>query len=149
MEIHKLESTELSAFKELIGIFMAVFENDSELADDEHLHKLLNNPDFMVFVVNVDGKIIGGLTLYVLHAYYCNKPQAYIYDVAIAKVYQGLGYGSQLMSEVCAYCAKHGFDQAYVEAESEDQDAIRFYRQTPFSHEMGAVHFTYALSGKA
>jgi aminoglycoside 3-N-acetyltransferase I len=148
MEIQKLQSTELADFKKLIRIFNLVFENEDVVADDLYLQKLIANPDFIVFVVRMDGKIVGGLTVYVLHQYYHNKPQAYIYDVGIDPEFQGRGLGKKLMSEVCDYFRTNGFDQAYVEAESEDLEAIRFYRQTPFSHEMGAVHFTYSFSGE-
>jgi aminoglycoside 3-N-acetyltransferase I len=36
-----------------------------------------------------------------------------------------------------------GFEDAYVEAESNDIDAVNFYRKTKYSSEMNAIHFTY------
>lgn len=43
MEIKKLEKKDLPDFRKLIEIFKDVFENDSEILDDEYLKKLLSN----------------------------------------------------------------------------------------------------------
>ncbi len=146
MEIKKLNSDSLMDFKSLIEIFKVVFENDEPIANDEQLRKLLRNPDFYVFVVMSNSKVVGGLTIYVLHRYYGTKPIAYIYDVGVSPNFQGRGLGKALIAEVCNFCKENGFEDAYVEAESDDIDAVEFYRKTKFSSEMNAIHFTYDLS---
>ena len=145
MEIRKLDRNDVSDFRSLVEIFKHVFENEEPLSDNEQLGKLLSNPDFLVFVVRQNDQVVGGLTIYVLHRYYGSKPLAYIYDVGIAPEFQGQGLGKALMAEVCKYCEDHGFEDAYVEAESEDQDAVDFYRKTKFSSELNAIHFTYTF----
>lgn len=146
MEIKKLNSGNLANFKSLIEIFKDVFENDEPIANDEQLGKLLTNPDFFVFVVLLNNEVVGGLTIYVLHRYYDTKPIAYIYDVGISPDFQGKGLGKALIAEVCNFCKQNGFEDAYVEAESDDIDAVSFYRKTKFSSEMNAIHFTYDLT---
>lgn len=146
MEIKKLTSDNLSAFKSLIEIFKVVFENDEPIANEEQLGKLLSNPDFFVFVAISNNKVVGGLTIYVLHRYYGTKPVAYIYDVGVSPNLQGQGLGKALIAEVCNFCKKNNFEDAYVEAESDDIGAVCFYRKTKFSAEMKAIHFTYDLS---
>lgn len=146
MEIKKLNSGSLANFKSLIKIFKDVFENDEPIANDEQLGKLLTNPDFFVFVVLLNNEVVGGLTIYVLHRYYDTKPIAYIYDVGISPDFQGQGLGKALIAEVCNFCKQNGFEDAYVEAESDDIDEVSFYRKTKFSSEMNAVHFTYDLT---
>lgn len=145
MEIKKLDKNEISDFRSLIEIFKDVFENEEQVSDDSHLESLLSNPDFMVFVVKLNGKVVGGLTIYVLHRYYGVKPMAYIYDVGITPKHQGKGLGKSLIAEVCQFCKQHNFEDAYVEAESDDIDAVDFYRKTNFSHEINAIHFTYTF----
>jgi aminoglycoside 3-N-acetyltransferase I len=78
MEIKKLNHNEVSDFRKLVEIFKIVFDNEEQLSDNEHLGKLLSNPDFLVFVVRQSNKIVGGLTIYILHRY-STKPVAYIY----------------------------------------------------------------------
>ncbi|MBX2967700.1 MAG: GNAT family N-acetyltransferase [Cyclobacteriaceae bacterium] len=148
MEIKRLNQNETADFKILIEIFNEVFENNVGIPGDEHLGKLLANPDFMVFVVKLNNNVVGGLTLYVLHQYYNVKPLAYIYDVGISPNFQGQGLGKKLMEEVCAFCNKNGFEEAYVEAENDDLDAINFYKKTRFSNELLARHFTYSFTDK-
>jgi aminoglycoside 3-N-acetyltransferase I len=145
MEIKKLNHNEVSEFRNLVEIFKEVFENEEPISENEHLSKLLSNPDFLVFIVKENEKVLGGLTIYVLHRYYGTKPVAYIYDVGITPDRQGQGLGKLLISEVCKYCKDSEFEDAYVEAESDDVDAINFYRKTRFSNEMNAIHFTYTF----
>lgn len=146
MEIKKLDKSEVSDFRNLIEIFKDVFENNEQIPDNEHLGMLLSNPDFMVFVITINSKVVGGLTIYVLHRYFSVKPIAYIYDVGVTPNHQGQGLGKALMAEVCQYCKQNNFEDAYVEAETEDIDAVNFYRKTKFSNEMSATHFTYLLN---
>lgn len=146
MEIKKLNANSLREFKSLIEIFKLVFENNEPIAKDEQLSKLLSNPDFFVFVVMSNNEVLGGLTMYVLHRYYGTKPIAYIYDVGVSPNFQGQGIGKALISEVCSFCKQNNFEDVYVEAESDDIDAVEFYRKTKFSSEMNAIHFNYDLS---
>lgn len=143
MQIRQLNQEELSDFRRLVEIFKEVFESEVPIADNQQLSKLLAHPDFRVFVVKQGNEVAGGLTLYVLHQYYNTRPLAYLYDVAIAPAYQGQGLGKQLMAEVCNYCRANGFEAAYAEAESDDIDAVEFYRKTTYSSAMNAIHFTY------
>ncbi|MGL4599788.1 MAG: GNAT family N-acetyltransferase [Bacteroidia bacterium] len=146
MEIKKLDKNELANFREVVAIFKTVFANDEAIAPDQHLTKLLANPDFMVFVVKVNNKVVGGLTIYILHRYFNEKPIAYIYDVGVEPSYQGKGFGKALIAEVCNFCKTNGFEDAYVEAESDDSDAVNFYRKTNATNEMNAIHFTYSFN---
>jgi aminoglycoside 3-N-acetyltransferase I len=102
----------------------------------------------MAFVVKVNNKVVGGLTIYVLHGYYGTKPIAYIYDVGIAPEFQGKGFGKALIAQVCDFCKTNGFEDAYVEAERDDIGAVNFYRKTKFSNEINAIHFTYSFGSK-
>jgi aminoglycoside 3-N-acetyltransferase I len=146
MMVEKLTTNQIVEFKQLIEIFCDVFEMESVITSDQYLGRLLANQDFMVFVVKVNNEIVGGLTIYVLHQYYQDKPQAYIYDVGIKKDFQRKGLGKILINEVNSFCFNHGFALSYVEAEADDLDAVNFYRNTNVSDELTAVHFTYQLN---
>jgi aminoglycoside 3-N-acetyltransferase I len=145
MEVKRLNKYEIADFRNLVKIFQNVFENEENISDNEHLGKLLTNPYFMVFVVKQKYKVVGGLTIYILDRYYGTKPVAYIYDVAISPEFQGKGFGKALIAEVCKYCEDNGFEDAYVAAESDDMDAVNFYKKTKISSEMNTVQFTYTF----
>lgn len=144
-EIQKLDSSEVSDFRNLVKIFKVVFENEEQISENNQLGKLLSNPDFMVFVAKQNNKVLGGLTIYVLHRYFGAKPVAYIYDIAVSPDFQGKGLGKALIAEVCKYCKENGCEDAYVEAESDGIEALNFYRKTKFSSEINAIQFTYTF----
>jgi aminoglycoside 3-N-acetyltransferase I len=145
-QIEKLSSNHLNEFCDLINIFENVFEmKDFTMPAKEHLQLLLKKPDFMVFVAKENDQVVGGLTVYILDSYYRAKPSAYIYDVGILPEYQRKGVGKQLMVYLTQYCKEKGFEDAYVEAEADDKMALSFYRNTAFSSELHATHFTYSF----
>ncbi len=143
--VKKLNHDDVSDFRDLIDIFKDVFEIDQPVASNTHLSSLLSNRDFLAFVVKQNEIVLGGLTIYVLHSYYQTKPVAYIYDVGITPKFQGQGLGKLLIAEVCQYCKVSGFEDIYVETESDDIDAVSFYRKTKCSSEMNTVQFTYVF----
>jgi len=146
IEIKKLTTENVDEFVELIAIFNDVFESDDiTVPGEQYLADLLNKPDFLVLVARFGEMVIGGLTVYVLHSYYSAKPVAYIYDVGVRKDFQRNGAGIKLIESLKAYCEENGFDHAYVEAESDDQQAIAFYTKTKSDSSLHATHFTYEL----
>jgi aminoglycoside 3-N-acetyltransferase I len=145
MIIRKLERNDLASFKSLINIFNEVFENERSLPADDHLLALLENRDFIVFTVNVEDEVVGGLTIYVLNSYYSTRPAAYIYDVGISPSFQGQGLGKALITEVCSYCRSHDFQEAFVQADLDDTEALSFYRKSNSSSELKAVQFSYSF----
>ncbi len=146
IEIKKLSTQDISNFVDLLNIFEQVFEMDNfNKPDEKHLKSLLNKPDFFTLVAKHDSKVIGGLTVYILHRYYSTKPIAYIYDLGVLAEYQRKGIGQKLITYLTEYCKENGFEEAYVEAETDDTQAVNFYRTTDFSNELQATHFTYSF----
>jgi len=146
IELKLLNSNSIHEFEQLLKIFHIVFEHDVALPSKEYLQNLLSKDDFKVFVVMVDGTVVGGLTIYVLHSYYVEQPQAFIYDVGITPDFQDKGIGKRLLKEVLGFCKKNGYSEAFVEAENDDDDeAIAFYRRTKPNSEMKALQFTYTF----
>ncbi len=131
---------------ELIAVFEEVFEMvDCKRPDQAYLGKLLGKDSFFAVVAKIDKRIIGGLTVYVLHPYYSQKPLAYIYDLAVKKDFQRQGVGRRLMAYTNDYCREHGFEGAFVQAEKADDYAIDFYRSTKPATEEPVVHFYYSF----
>lgn len=145
-EIKTLSSQDTNDFVALIKIFSDVFEmKDLKIPAHKYLENLLNKPDFLVLVAKHDNTVIGGLTVYVLHRYYSTKPIAYIYDVGVMPNYQRKGIGKKLISYLTQYCEENNFEDAYVEAETDDTHAVNFYKTTQISSVLQATHFTYSF----
>lgn len=149
IEIRKLNPTDIDDFSNLVKVFEVVFEwGNFKFPKTKHLQRLLDNSNYLVFVATSDKKLVGGLTAHVLDRYDTEKPSAYIYDLAVITDLQRKGVGKLLIVTLNEYCKKYGFNEVFVQAESDDIQAVNFYRTTPISNEMKATHFTYSFDSK-
>lgn len=146
LELKILSSQDTDDFIKLIRIFGDVFEIENlKILDNNYLKSLLDKPDFLVLIGKYNNEVIGGLAVYILHRYYSTKPVAYIYDVGVMPNHQRKGVGKKLISYLTKYCEENGFEDAYVEAETEDLQAVNFYKTTKITSELQATHFTYSF----
>lgn len=147
--IQKLSNQHLDEFVALVRLFEQVFEwEQNAVPGRAHLQKVLENPSFLVFVAKVEQQLVGGLTVHVLPRYDSEKPSAYIYDLAVSPDWQRMGIGQKLIATLNDYCEQNGFDEVFVQAETDDTHAVNFYRKTPITDELQASHFTYTLPQK-
>lgn len=146
IQIERLTHRNIDDFSDLIKVYVEVFEWDNfSFPSKTHLQKLLNNEGFLVFVAKAKEKVIGGLTAHVLDRYDTEKPSAYIYDIAVLTNQQRKGTGKLLITTLNDYCEKNGFSEVFVQAETDDFQAVNFYKKTPISSELPATHFTYSF----
>ncbi len=146
IEIKKLDHNDLPNFIDLIDVFEDVFEmKNFSLPNKDHLAGLLSLPDFIVFVACDDSKVIAGMTAYVMHQYYSERPLAYIFDLAVIQKHQRKGIGQQLISSFNQYCREKGFEEVFVQADQVDKYALDFYRSTKPTEEEEVSHFYYTL----
>lgn len=144
--LKKLETDDLDQFIALIRLFEKVFEREDFTPPPvDHLSRLLKKEDFLVFAALLDGKVTGGITAYVLDQYYSEKPLAYIYDLAVDTPLQRKGIGQTLINAINQHCQDHGFEEVFVQAETEDEHAVAFYRATKPVRESNAIDFTYTM----
>jgi ribosomal protein S18 acetylase RimI-like enzyme len=144
--IKKLDTGDLPLFLELIRLFKVVFEmKDFVMPPENHLQRLLDRPDFFVFVALTEGKVAGGLTAYTLVQYYSIKPLVYIFDLAVANDLQRRGIGRSLIARLNDYCRQAGMEEVFVQADEVDDHALAFYHATGGTAEK-VVHFYYPLS---
>ena len=148
VEIKKLGNYDLNYFKDLIRVFEDVFEMKKFIMpDDDYLQQLLENGSFLVFVALSEGKVVGGLTAYILQQYYSVRPLVYIYDLAVKTNYQRQGIGSLLIAGITNYCRETGMEEVFVQADEEDGYALEFYHSTGATAEK-VVHFYYPLNSQ-
>ena len=147
IEIRCLSGEDIEVFMKLVSVFEKVFDMQSFMMPPKtHLQTILLKPEFIVFVAKHNDEVIGGLTAYVLHQYYSEKPVAYLYDLAVKPAFQRQGVGKELVAALNAHCRERGFQEVFVQADKADDYAIDFYRKTGTTAEEEVVHFYYALS---
>ncbi|MGZ4035858.1 MAG: GNAT family N-acetyltransferase [Bacteroidia bacterium] len=144
-KIKCLTSNDIDLFKELIELFISVFEEeDASLPDQNYLEGLLKKTDFLVFVAMDNKQIVGGLTAFELSKYYSKSSELFIYDIAVKPGHQRKGLGKMLLEHTIKYCQEKGINEIFVAANEEDQHALDFYHATGGEAEK-VVHFNYML----
>lgn len=149
LHIQKLSPADVLQMQELLTVFQVAFEMKRfDTPSTAYLEKLLANPDFLVWIARKDDKVVGGITGYVLHQYYAERPLAYVYDLAVLSDYQRQGIGTQLMSAFRSYGQAAGFEEVFVQADVIDDYALDFYRSTHPTAEESVVHFNFTLADR-
>ncbi len=146
-EIEILKSNDIRKLNALLSVFENVFEMENfKRPSETHLQKLLDRDKFFAVIATTKGKIIAGLTVYLLDQYYSERPLAYVYDLAVLTEYQRKGIGKKLIAFTNEYCRRQGFEEIFVQADKGDDHAIDFYRLTKPTREEQVVHFSYSLT---
>jgi aminoglycoside 3-N-acetyltransferase I len=145
LKIKRLSLSDIDLFKELIRLFINVFEEeDASVPDDNYLERLLTKADFLVFVAMDNKQIVAGLTAFELSKYYSKSSELFIYDIAVKPEHQRKGLGKMLLEHTKKYCREKGINEIFVAANQEDQHALDFYHATGGEAEK-VVHFNYML----
>ncbi|RAJ81933.1 aminoglycoside 3-N-acetyltransferase I [Chitinophaga dinghuensis] len=146
VSISRLTSADIPAMIDLLHIFEAVFEmEDFELPANSYLDKLLSNKDFLVMAArDENGKVLGGLTAYVLPSYYEETAELYLYDLGVSPDAQRQGIGRLLLDSLKDYCKKGKFTEFFVQAVEGDTEAMRFYNATG-GKPLRVIHYDYEL----
>lgn len=142
--IRQVTAKEPEVLERLIRLFSEVFDMEKfQLPSPQHLHRLLSREDFIVLVACENEQVMGGLTGYVLNQYYTEKPQVYLYDLAVAARYQRTGIGKRLLNALQNYCLDKGYELFFVQAEQAEAQAVNFYRKNQPTAELEVLQFTF------
>ncbi len=144
-DIKKLGRQDERLFVQLIALFHEVFETgEGSCAPQTYPGTLLAKREFVVFAAIDNGEVIGGLTAYELPAYYSEGAELYLYDIAVRSDCQGMGVGKKLLLAVQEYCRENKIKVMFVEANEEDEGAVKFYHATGGRAER-VVHFNFEI----
>ena len=143
----QLVTTNINDFKGLLDVFEEVFQwVDYRYPTNEKLHHLLKNTNFLAVVAKIENQVVGGLTAYILDSYEVEKPSLYLHDLGVKACFQNQGIGQQLINYLMAYAKQNNFQDIFVGTEQDDnEDAIAFYRKTPFTNETKVLQYSFQL----
>ncbi len=129
MEIFRLKSGDERKVQELSQLFKKVFEMEvAESASLEYCAKILDNENSIFIAAEENGTLIGGLSAYILPSVHGHL-LCYVFDLAVADHLQRKGTGTSLMSHLFEICKKLQIEGVFVNAENEDDHAIKFYKK--------------------
>ena len=143
----QLVTNNINDFKGLLDVFEEVFQwTNYHYPTDKKLHHLLKNTNLLAVVAKIENQVVGGLTAYILHSYEVEKPSLYLYDLGVKERFQNQGIGKQLINYLIAYAKQNDFQDIFVGTEQDDnEDAIAFYRKTPFTDETKVLQYSFRL----
>ena len=142
-ETRLLGALDVSAMREMVALFEAAFEVDDEPSElplsDGYLRQLLAGEMFVAVGSFVGGRVVGGVTGYVLPMARKPKCEFYIYDVAVDAAFRRQGIATEMLEELKKHLKARGIDTIFVQADEEDDPAVQLYSRLGKRREV--VHF--------
>jgi len=121
----------LTNLTDLLRVFAEAFEDhesyQSAIPSDEYLNKLLAREDFVPLVAVADGKVVGGLTAYVLQKFEQERSEIYIYDLAVLESHRRQGIATGLINKLREIAREIGAYVIYVQTDPPDEPAVKLY----------------------
>lgn len=134
--------TEIHEIQDLMKVFALAFESEYQ-TDDTYLENMLENNSTILIGAFGLTDIIGGLVAFEIHPIH-GKKEIYIYDIAVHPDYQKQKIGTHLIDYLKDEAKLRGIDTIFVEAESEDDGAVAFYRAIG-GEEVQVNHFNFKI----
>ncbi|MDG1708153.1 MAG: AAC(3)-I family aminoglycoside N-acetyltransferase, partial [Emcibacteraceae bacterium] len=130
-EIKQITCQDISALNSLLDCFEEAFDDAETYGenrpDHSYLKELISSDMFFALVAMKDDVVIGGLTAYELKKFERKRSEIYIYDLAVSNAYRRKGVASALIKELQPIALKRGAWVIYVQADSEDEPAVKLY----------------------
>lgn len=118
--------TNIDDLQKLLTVLDDVFEKKSN-PDTKYLNDLLINNNVFNLGAFVDDILVGGLSAHELPLISGTK-EFYLYDIGVLPEYQKMGIGTELIKELKKEAKARNISTIFVEAESDDEGAVAFYR---------------------
>lgn len=134
--------TTIPELHDLMKIFALAFEADYH-TDDAYLKGMLENSSTILVGAYGYSDLVGGLVAFEIHPIHGEK-ELYMYDIAVHPNYQKKGIGKHLIEYLKAEAKNRGITTIFVEAESEDEGAVAFYRAIG-GEEVKVNHFNFKI----
>ncbi|WBL44237.1 GNAT family N-acetyltransferase [Algoriphagus halophytocola] len=136
-------------YLELISVFQQVLGSDKSKMDYRHINHFLKDDNFYFIVAKAKGKIIGGLTVFIINQYLVDKPYAYLKDLAVLEEYRGLEIDSKLVQFAVDDWLSYDFKDVIVHVNKEDTHTLALYRAVLPTSEKETIQFTFASRPKS
>lgn len=104
-------------------------------------NKIKSNPNHVVFVAVLDGKIVGSTTMIIEPKFIHDGGHVgHIEDVVVAKEHQGSGIGEKLVRELLEYAKQNNCYKTILDCKD---DVKLFYEKLGFKKEANCMRFDH------
>lgn len=122
---------DLQDMRDLLGVFAEAFHEPSTYLSaqppDSYLRHLLAMNHFIAVTARTGGKVVGGLTAYVLEKFEQERSEIYIYDLAVAEAHRRQGIATALIRHVQHLAKALRAWVIFVQADVTDEPAMKLY----------------------
>ena len=115
--------------------------NLSQKKAKEILDKIKSNPNHIIYVAELDSKIVGATTLFIEPKFiHEGGLVGHIEDVVVRKEYQGTGIGQKVVKALLAYAKKQGCYKTVLDC---TDDLVPFYEKMGFKRHSNSMRFDH------
>ena len=105
------------------------------------LRKIIANPDYVIHVAEINGKIVGSTTLLIEQKFIHNGGRVgHIEDVVVSKEYEGRGIGIKLVSSLLEKAKVMNCYKTILDCQNE---LIPFYERIGFKKESNQMRYNH------
>lgn len=105
------------------------------------LKKIKSNPDHIIYVAELDSRIVGATTLFVEQKFiHDGGLVGHIEDVVVRKEYQDKGIGQKLVKALLEYAKKKGCYKTILDC---TDDLVPFYEKIGFKRYSNSMRFDH------
>jgi len=113
---------------------------DREIAENI-LKKIIENPDHIIHVAEIDGKIVGSTTLLIEQKFIHDGGKVgHIEDVVVSKEYEGRGIGIKLVTSLLEVANTKNCYKTILDCKDE---LIPFYERIGFKQESNQLRYNH------
>lgn len=141
LEIRELEKKDLfNGFLSSLDSLRKASNIDKNTAEDI-FEKIKTNPNHIIAVAVLDGKIVGSTTLFIEQKFIHNGGLVgHIEDVVVDKTHQGKGIGQAIVKFLLDIAEKRGCYKTILDC---TDDVKHFYEKLGFKHNANALRFDH------
>ena len=141
IRIREIIETDIeNGFLETLDRLRKASDLDKEIGKNI-LRKIISNPDYIIKVVEENGKIIGSATLFIEQKFIHNGGKVgHIEDVVVSKEYEGKGIGIKLVTSLLEKAKAMNCYKTILDCNDE---LIPFYERIGFKQEANQMRYNY------
>ena len=141
IRIREIIETDIeNGFLETLDRLRKASDLDKEIGKNI-LRKIISNPDYIIKVVEENGKIIGSATLFIEQKFIHNGGKVgHIEDVVVSKEYEGRGIGIKLVTSLLEKAKTMNCYKTILDCNDE---LIPFYERIGFKQEANQMRYNY------
>lgn len=146
-DVQRLGARDLDLMTALLMLFGEVFEMPETYCAAQpgkaYMERLLGSDDFITLVARKEGRVVGGLTAYVLHKFEQERSEIYIYDLAVDGAHRRRGIATALIEALKPIAKANGAYVIIIQADQGDEPPIALYSKLGKREEV--LHFDISV----